>query len=80
VADAAGGVSPPADCVARGGRPATAQIAVTTRKDAGLADAITKVLNAQIGNGNYAAVLARWGVISDGVTESRSNPPGLQRY
>jgi polar amino acid transport system substrate-binding protein len=60
-----------------GGWPDTAQIAVTTRKGAGLADAITKVLNEQIANGNYGKVLARWNLTSEGITESRTNPPGL---
>lgn len=60
-----------------GGFPETAEIAVATRKDAGLAEAITAALNAQIENGNYAKVLDRWGLSDEGVTESRTNPPGL---
>jgi polar amino acid transport system substrate-binding protein len=62
-----------------GGWPNTAEIAVTTRKGAGLAEAITKVLNEQIANGNYAKVLARWNLTSEGITESRTNPPGLPK-
>jgi polar amino acid transport system substrate-binding protein len=62
-----------------GGWPNAAQIAVTTRKGAGLADAITRVLNQQIANGNYAKVLARWNLTSEGITESQTNPPGLPK-
>lgn len=62
-----------------GGYPLTAEIAVTTRKGAGLADAITAAINAQIKNGNYQKHLARWGIEDEGITESRINPPGLPK-
>jgi polar amino acid transport system substrate-binding protein len=62
-----------------GGWPVLAEIAVTTRKGAGLADAITLALNAQIRNGNYAKTLARWNLSAEAVEESRTNPPGLPR-
>lgn len=62
-----------------GGYPETADIAVTTRKGAGLADAITAALNAQIENGTYAEVLAKWGLSDEAVEESRTNPPGLPK-
>jgi polar amino acid transport system substrate-binding protein len=62
-----------------GGWPLTAQIAVVTRKGAGLADAITAALNAQIASGAYAKALGRWNLNSEGIGESRTNPPGLPR-
>lgn len=63
--------------VLSGGYPLTAEIAVATRKDAGLADAVTAALNAQIANGTYAAVLAKWGLGDEAITQSRTNPAGL---
>lgn len=63
-----------------GGWPETAEIAVATRKDAGLADAVTTAINAQIANGNYQRLLDRWGLPKDeAVQQSRTNPPGLPR-
>ncbi|MBS7703784.1 ABC transporter substrate-binding protein [Chelatococcus asaccharovorans] len=65
--------------ILNGGWPLSAEIAVTTKKDAGLANAITIALNAQIKNGNYAKVLARWGLTAEAISESRTNPPGLPK-
>lgn len=62
-----------------GGWPEIAEIAVTTKKGAGLAEAITAVLNAQIRNGNYQKSLARWGLAPEAIEVSRTNPPGLPR-
>lgn len=62
-----------------GGWPITAEIAVTTRKGAGLAEAITVALNEQIKNGNYGKALARWNLASEAVDVSRTNPPGLPK-
>lgn len=60
-----------------GGWPVTAEIAVTTRKGAGLAEPITLALNAQIEAGTYARALARWNLSAEAVQRSRTNPPGL---
>lgn len=60
-----------------GGWPQTSEIAVATRRGSGLAEAVTHVLNTQIANGNYAAVLRRWNLTAEAVTQSRTNPPGL---
>lgn len=60
-----------------GGWPDAAAISATTRKGSGLADAITQALNTQIGNGNYAKVLARWNLREEAVERSQTNPPGL---
>lgn len=62
-----------------GGWPETAEIAVTTKKGAGFADAITAALNAQIKNGNYQKSLARWGLSAEAIELSRSNPAGLPK-
>lgn len=62
-----------------GGWPLVAEIAVTTRKGAGLADAITQAINTQIANGNYAKALARWNLSPEAIGRSRTNPPGLPR-
>jgi polar amino acid transport system substrate-binding protein len=65
--------------IVNGGWPLTAEIAVATKKGSGLADAITLALNAQIKNGNYAKVLAHWGLTSEHIDRSRTNPPGLPK-
>lgn len=62
-----------------GGWPLTAEIAVTTRKGSGLADAVTVALNGLIKDGKYAEILQRWGLSSEAITKSATNPPGLPR-
>ncbi|MDD2546635.1 MAG: ABC transporter substrate-binding protein [Burkholderiaceae bacterium] len=62
-----------------GGWPQAAEIAVTSRKGSGIADAITTALNAQIKNGNYAKALERWNLQSEAIAVSRTNPPGLPK-
>lgn len=63
----------------KGGWPLDAEIAVATRKGGGLAEAVTAALNAQIKNGTYARILSRWGLTSEAIEQSRTNPPGLPR-
>ena len=60
-----------------GGWPATAQIAVATAKGNGLAPAVTAALNAAIADGSYGQVLDRWGLTSEAVEKSETNPAGL---
>jgi polar amino acid transport system substrate-binding protein len=60
-----------------GGWPLTAQIAVATAKGNGLAPAVTAALNAAIADGSYAEVLERWGLTSESIERSETNPPGL---
>jgi polar amino acid transport system substrate-binding protein len=62
-----------------GGWPQTAQIAVATAKGNGLDEAVTAALNHAIDDGSYAEVLGRWGLISEAVDRSETNPPGLPR-
>ncbi|WP_331376082.1 ABC transporter substrate-binding protein [Sinorhizobium chiapasense] len=65
--------------IVSGGWPLTAEIAVTTRKGAGLADAITIAINDLIKNGKYSEVLKRWSVTDEAVDASQTNPPGLPK-
>ena len=65
--------------IASGGWPLTADIAVTTRKGAGLADALTIALNTLIANGKYGEVLKRWNVTAEAVDKSFTNPAGLPK-
>lgn len=60
-----------------GGWPLTAQIAVATAKGNGLAPAVTAALNSAIADGTYTQVLERWGLTSEAVDRSDTNPPGL---
>ncbi len=62
-----------------GGYPQTAEIAVVSRKDSGLAAAVTAAINGQIKAGKYGDVLNKWGISSEAVTESKTNPPGLPK-
>ncbi|NYE94173.1 polar amino acid transport system substrate-binding protein [Psychromicrobium silvestre] len=62
-----------------GGWPLTAEIAATSKKGAGLADAVTAAFNGLIKSGEYQKVLDRWGLSSEAVTSSRTNPPGLPK-
>lgn len=62
-----------------GGWPQLAEIAVTTRKDSGIADAITTAINAQIKAGTYNKALARWNLQSEAIDKSLTNPPGLPK-
>lgn len=63
--------------IVNGGWPLTAEIAVATRKDSGLAEAITIALNELIVEGDYGKALARWNLTAEGIDSSRANPPGL---
>jgi len=62
-----------------GGWPLNAEIAVTSRKGSGIAEAVTLALNTQIRNGNYARTLSRWSLESEAIQSSRTNPPGLPK-
>ncbi len=65
--------------IVNGGWPLTAEIAVATKKGAGLADALTAAINGLIANGKYLEALKRWGLDAEQLTESRTNPPGLPK-
>lgn len=55
------------------------EIAVLTKKDNGLIDAVQDAVNHAIEDGSYQKVIDRWGLQSEAVTESVINPPGLPR-
>ncbi len=65
--------------IVNGGWPLTAEIAVATKKGAGLADALTAAINGLIANGKYIEALKRWGLDAEQLQESRTNPPGLPK-
>ncbi|MGF9664176.1 ABC transporter substrate-binding protein [Arthrobacter crystallopoietes] len=60
-----------------GGWPKKANIAVTTKKGNGLAEAAEAGLDHLIGNGVYAKILDRWGLETEAIPDSELNPPGL---
>lgn len=62
-----------------GGWPQTAEVAITTRKGSGLADALTVSLNELIKNGKYQQVLERWSLASEALDEAKTNPAGLPK-
>lgn len=62
-----------------GGWPLKAEIAVTTRKGNGLADAVTLAINGLIKSGVYAKTLERWNVSAEAVETSKTNPAGLPK-
>jgi len=62
-----------------GGWPVTAEIAVVTRKGAGLAAPVTQALNDLIQGGQYGQALERWNLGSEAIDAARTNPPGLPK-
>jgi polar amino acid transport system substrate-binding protein len=62
------------------GWPLTADVAIATRKGSGLANALTVATNGLIRGGQYRASLARWGLASEALARSETNPPGLPNY
>ena len=62
-----------------GGWPLTAEIAVTTKKGAGLAGAVTIALNKLIADGKYGEVLKRWNLEAESISQSETNPAGLPK-
>jgi len=62
-----------------GGWPDTAQIAVTTLKGSGWADAVTAALQGAFDDGSYEQVLERWGLEAEAIDAPVTNPPGLPR-
>jgi polar amino acid transport system substrate-binding protein len=52
-------------------------IAVTTKKDNGLVQALKAALDELVRSGDYAKILARWNLADEAVTAPEVNPPGL---
>lgn len=61
------------------GWPLKSDVGITTRKDSGLAPALTIALNDLIAGGQYATVLARWRLEEEALSKSETNPPGLPK-
>ncbi|MFB9952379.1 ABC transporter substrate-binding protein [Rhizobium puerariae] len=61
------------------GWPERSDVAITTRKGSGLADALTLATNDLIKSGAYAKILQRWQLSEEALPESRTNPPGLPK-
>lgn len=62
------------------GWPLKADVAIATRKGSGLADALTLATNGLIRNGKYRQALARWGLLSEALDRSETNPAGLPSF
>lgn len=62
-----------------GGWPDTAQIAVTTLKGSGWAEAVTAALQGAFDDGSYTEVLERWGLEDEAIDAPETNPPGLPK-
>ena len=62
------------------GWPDRSDVAITTRKGSGLADALTVATNGLIDNGTYAKILDHWHLAEEALPKSETNPPGLPKY
>lgn len=62
------------------GWPLKADVAIATRKNSGLAAALTLATNGLIKNGKYAQALQRWHLGSEALARSETNPPGLPKF
>lgn len=62
------------------GWPERSDVAITTRKGSGLADALTVATNGLIADGTYAKILDRWQLAEEALPKSETNPPGLPKF
>ncbi|HEV7304679.1 ABC transporter substrate-binding protein [Ensifer sp.] len=62
------------------GWPERSDVAITTRKGSGLANALTIATNGLIENGTYGKVLERWRLQEEALPKSETNPPGLPKF
>ncbi|MDO1583799.1 ABC transporter substrate-binding protein [Rhizobium oryzicola] len=62
------------------GWPERSDVAITTRKGSGLANALTIATNGLIASGDYQKILDRWQLIDEALSKSETNPPGLPKY
>jgi polar amino acid transport system substrate-binding protein len=60
------------------GWPLKADVAVASRKDGGLAAALTEATNGLIADGQYKAALTRWGLEDEAIQRSETNPSGYK--
>ncbi len=61
------------------GWPDRSDVAIATKKDSGLAEALTIATNGLIESGVYARILDRWHLAEEALPKSQTNPPGLPR-
>jgi polar amino acid transport system substrate-binding protein len=61
------------------GWPERSDVAITTRKGSGLANALTLATNTLIASGDYAKILAHWQLSDEALPKSETNPPGLPK-
>lgn len=59
--------------------PLDGKVAVMTKKDNGLVDALAAAIDSAIKDGSYRQVLDRWGLAVEAVDKSEINPPGLPK-
>lgn len=62
------------------GWPERSDVAITTRKGSGLADALTVAINGLIKDGTYAKILDRWQLGEEALAKAETNPPGLPKF
>jgi polar amino acid transport system substrate-binding protein len=62
------------------GWPLTSDVAITTKKDSGLAPVLTLALRDLFAAGKVQTVLARWGLEDEALERPETNPPGLPKY
>ncbi|ALA18592.1 MULTISPECIES: ABC transporter substrate-binding protein [Chelatococcus] len=62
------------------GWPERSDVAITTRKGSGLAEALTIAVNGLIATGSYREALARWALLDEALDKSETNPPGLPKF
>ncbi|KAB2729320.1 ABC transporter substrate-binding protein [Brucella intermedia] len=62
------------------GWPDRSDVAITTCKGSGLADALTVATNGLIEDGTYAKILKRWHLEEEALPRSETNPPGLPKF
>ena len=62
------------------GWPDRSDVAITTRKGSGLANALTIATNGLIKNGDYTRILDRWHLQEEALERSETNPPGLPKF
>ncbi len=61
------------------GWPDRSDVAITTKKGSGLANALTIATNGLIETGVYAKILDRWHLTEEALPKSETNPPGLPK-
>ncbi len=62
------------------GWPDRSDVAITTRKGSGIADALTIATNGLIKDGTYGKILDHWHLSEESLPASETNPPGLPKF